>query len=139
MPFDLLARKSTHFVLWRPTTVASVPVLVIGKFQPGNPPTLAAGIHLNLEPAVGVTGLWEIAASACGLTDGTVYHYWFEVDSTNPNRAGGSIKCTDPTAWTVDWSLLPPTLPTPFIDEDRQPAAVVLFLNGLLLPGRRRR
>jgi glycosidase len=68
------------------------------------------------------------------LVDGTVYHYWFEVQSTHPGRAGGAIPCTDPTAWTVDWRLLPPPFASPFIDEDRQPAAVVLFSGGLLAP-----
>ena len=134
MPFDLLARKSTHFVLWRPTASTTAPVLVIGKFQPGNPPTHAAPNRFAMTAAAAVTGLWEIAAAACGLIDGSVYHYWFEVQSTHPNRSGKPILCTDPTAWTVNWSLLPPPLPPPFIDEDRQPAAVVLFAGGQLRP-----
>lgn len=134
MPFDLLTRKSTHFVLWRPTVGASAPVLVIGQFQPGNPPTLAASTSLPLTPTLGVTGLWEIPASSCGLVDGTVYHYWFEVESTHPRTLGGTIRCTDPTAWAVDWNLLPLPLAPPFIDEDRQPAAVVLYVGGLLVP-----
>jgi pullulanase len=134
MPFDLLSRKSTHFVLWRPRSVATAPILVIGQFLPGNPPTLTAATRFTMTLAAGVTGLWEIAAASCGLVDDTVYHYWFEVRSTNPDRPGGAIPCTDPTAWTVDWRLLPPPLAPPFIDEDRQPAAVVLFSGGLLQP-----
>src|SRR5271168_224130 len=134
MPFDLLLRKSTHFVLWSPRVVAIAPVLVIGQFQQGNPPTLIAVNRFAMTPAAGVTGLWEIAAAACQLVDGTVYHYWFEVQSTNPDRPGGAIPCTDPTAWTVDWRLLPLPLAPPFIDEDRQPAAVVLFRGSLLQP-----
>lgn len=134
MSFDLLLRKSTHFVLWSPRPVAVPPVLVIGQFQPGNPPTLAARKRLPLTASAGVTGLWEIAANACGLADGSVYHYWFEVRSTNPDRPGGAILCTDPTAWTVDWRLIPPPLAAPFIDDDRQAAAVVLFADGTLQP-----
>ncbi|NYF52094.1 alpha-amylase family glycosyl hydrolase [Tunturiibacter gelidoferens] len=134
MPFDLISRKSTHFVLWSPGTVANAPVLIIGQFQQGNPPTLAVANRFPMTPAAGVTGLWEIAATSCGLVDGSIYHYWFAVQSTNPNRPGGPIPCTDPTAWTVDWRLLPPPLASPFIDEDRQPAAVVLFRDGLLQP-----
>jgi pullulanase len=134
MPFDLLLRKSTHFVLWSPRVVAIAPVLVIGQFQQGNPPTLIAVNRFAMTPAARATGLWEIAAAACQLVDGTVYHYWFEVQSTNPDRPGGAILCTDPTAWTVDWRLLPLPLAPPFIDEDRQPAAVVLFRGGLLQP-----
>jgi pullulanase len=134
MPFDLISRKSTHFVLWSPTTVANAPVLIVGQFQQGNPPTLAVPKRFPMTPAAGVSGLWEIAATSCGLVDGSVYHYWFVVQSTNPDRPGGPIPCTDPTAWTVDWRLLPPPLAPPFIDEDRQPAAVVLFRDGLLQP-----
>lgn len=132
MAFDLLDRKSTHFVLWRPRAIASPPVLVIGRFQAGNPPVLAGVSRLPMAPSAGVTGLWEIAASACGLVDGTVYHYWFEVLSTHPGRSSKPILCTDPTAWAVDWNLIPPPLDPPFVDEDRQPAAVVLFAGGLL-------
>jgi 1,4-alpha-glucan branching enzyme len=134
VPFNLLSRKSTHFVLWRPMPDITAPVLVIGNFQSGNPPTLARSKRLPMTLAPGVTGLWQIAAADCGLTDGTVYHYWFEVKSTNPDRPGGAILCSDPTAWTVDWRLIPPPLPTPFDDEDRQPAAVVLFAGGTLQP-----
>ena len=92
------------------------PVLVIGRFQFGNPPTLAGPTRWPLTPAPGVNGLglWQIAAADCGLTDGTVYHYWFEVVSTNPDRSGDAILCTDPTAWTVDGRLIPPPLRAPF-------------------------
>ena len=131
---DLLSRKATHFVLWSPNAVAVAPVLVVGTFLPGNPPTLAARKQFALTRSAGVTGLWEIAASACGLTDGGVYHYWFQVNSTHPGQAGKVILCTDPTAWTVDWRLIPPPLDPPFTDEDRQPAAVVLFAGGKLIP-----
>jgi glycosidase len=135
MPFDLLSRKSTHFVLWSPRVVVTSPVLVIGKFLAGNPPTLTAANRFPLIRAAGVTGLWEISATSCGLVDGSVYHYWFEVQSTNPDRPGGAIPCTDPTAWSVNWALLPPPLAPPFIDDDRQPAAVVLYKDGVLQPG----
>ncbi|QNI33413.1 alpha amylase [Alloacidobacterium dinghuense] len=134
MPSDLLSRKSTHFVLWRPLLGMAAPALVIGRFQFGNPPTLADSKRLPLKPVSGVTGLWHIAATDCGMTDGTVYHYWFEVESTNPDRPGGAILCTDPTAWTVDWRLIPPPLKVPFDDEDRQPAGVVLFSSDKLQP-----
>lgn len=134
MPFDLLSRKSTHFVLWIPRVDAAAPTLVIGQLLAGNPPTLGAEVRLPMTRAAGVTGLWEIPAASCGLVDGTVYHYWFEVQSTNPDRPGGAILCTDPTAWTVDWRLIPSPLAPPFTDEDRQPAAVVLFKHGLLQP-----
>jgi pullulanase len=131
---DLLLRKSTYFVLWRPLATTAAPVLVIGRFQFGNPPTLSGEARWPLAPTPGVNGLWRIAAADCGLADGTVYHYWFEVVSTNPDRSGGAILCTDPSAWTVDWRLIPPPLSAPLNDEDRQPAAVVLFAGGRLQP-----
>src|SRR5437588_838966 len=39
MPFDLLERKRTHFVLWRPGRTNPPPALVIGTFLAGNPPS----------------------------------------------------------------------------------------------------
>ena len=102
MPSDLLSRKSTHFVLWRPLADMTAPVLVIGTFQFGNPPTLAAPSRSRMTLAPGVTGLWQIAAADCGLADGTIYHYWFEVTSAKPNRPGGEFSALiqRPGRWT---------------------------------------
>ena len=38
----LLRRKRTHFVLLRPRNTQSTPQVVIGEFQPGNPPSSSA-------------------------------------------------------------------------------------------------
>jgi pullulanase len=117
---DLLSRRATHFVLWRPNDISSVPALVIGKFQPGNPPTLAGRRRIAMTQAVGLTGLWEIAASECGLVAGDVAHYWFEVENTDPHRsASGNVLCTDPAAHMVDWRLC--------AEGGTQPAAVIQF------------
>ena len=122
---DLLDRKQTHFVLWHATPAAAPPVLVIGEFQPGNPPSLANVKRFSLAPVAGFTDLFAIAASDCGLNDGWFYHYFFETTG---------VQTTDPTAYTVDWRLLSNRLPAPFTTDDRQPAAVIKFRGGQLVP-----
>src|SRR5437879_2632145 len=101
---DLLARRSSHFLLWRPTQSLIPPHLILGTFQPGNPPTLANTRRLPMTLAPGVHGLWQIAAADCGLADGDIVHYWFELEDTHPRPAGTpTVRCTDPAAHTVDW------------------------------------
>src|SRR5689334_14844152 len=97
----LLGLRQKTFVLWRPANTAPVPKLIIGQFQAGNPPVLANRREFDLAQQPGVNDLWGIDASACGLTDGTVYHYWFELTDSSPFRDGRRILCTDPTAFTV--------------------------------------
>jgi pullulanase len=138
---DLLDRKQTHFVLWHANSPAAAaaaipaaPVLVIGEFQAGNPPTLANGKRFPLAPVDGFTDLFAIAATDCGLNDGWVYHYWFETEDSDPSRTPPQrVQCTDPTAFAVDWRLLAPALPAPFTTDDRQPAAVIKYRGGQLL------
>ena len=102
MTADLLRRKETHFVLWRPGTTNPPPALVIGRLKPGNPPSFVEHRQFDLQPTPGFSDLWEIAADLCGLQEGSIYHYWFEVSDSDPHRAGASrIWCTDPTAWTT--------------------------------------
>jgi len=131
---DLLRLKQTGFVLWRPANTAAVPILVIGEFVPGNPPMLANRREFDLALLPGRQDVWAIDAADCGLTDGKAYHYWFEVTDSSPTRNGSRIQCTDPTATTVDWRLLSPLLPPPYKDEDQDPAAVVKFEQGRLVP-----
>ena len=131
----MLDRKRTQFLLWRPQATPNAPLLIIGRFQAGNPPTLAGERRLTLAPTAGVTNLWEIAAADCGLQDGIVYHYWFEVDDTNPSRHPPQrIQCTDPMAYCVDWRLVALRLPPPYTADDQQPAAVIKFKSGQLVP-----
>ncbi len=130
---DLLARRRTHFALWRPRNTSPPPRLIIGALRPGNPPSFAPLPPIALAPSPDAADLWEIAATACGLTDGEVYHYWFEVIDSNPYLAARqAIRCTDPCASTVDWRLLAPRLPAPYGEDDRDPAAVVKFADGRL-------
>jgi pullulanase len=136
MDSDLLRRKATHFVLWRPRQTSSPPRLVIGKLKRGNPPTFVEEQNLTLQLSPQGPDLWEILAAACHLIDGGVYHYWFEVTDSNPYKTmHPRILCTDPTAWAVDWHLLAPAVSAlSFGENDRDPAAVVKFRQGTLLP-----
>ena len=124
MDTNLLDRKLTHFVLWAPGQ--SGPVLVIGELQFGAPPVLINEHKFPLAAVAGVSGLFDIAAANCGLTDGHVYHYWFEVDDTRPGHVTGARVCvTDPTSFAVDWRL---------VRGDRdQPAAIVKYDSGNLM------
>ena len=126
---DVLKRKLTHFVLWRPNAQMSPPTLVIGRLQPGNPPTLVESKRFPLAKVGETQGLWEVAAADCQLQDGRVYHYWFEVEDTGAPVPQPPVSCTDPLAFTVDWRLFPPGA-----TDSTQPAAVIKFENGELVP-----
>jgi 1,4-alpha-glucan branching enzyme len=135
MPFGLLQRKRTHFVLWRPASVNPPPVLVIGTFREGNPPAFDLLNRFDLVASPVAADLWEIAAAVCDLANDRVYHYWLEVTNANPKTpVPVRIQCTDPTAWTVDWRLRAPALPLPFTDDDRGPASVVKWRDNELVP-----
>src|SRR6185436_12863443 len=134
MKADLLENRKSVFLLWRPQLVNPSPKLIIGIFQPGNPPTLANRREFALALQPGHADLWGIAASNCGLIEGQVYHYWFEVSDSSPTRDGSRIACTDPAALTVDWRLLSPRLAAPHIADDQDPASVIKFQNGKLIP-----
>ena len=131
--FDL---KRNAFVLWRPHNSDPVPKLIIGEFKPGNPPILANRQEHELNPLSGHPDVFGIDAAACGLNDGTVYHYWFEVSDSNPfHKPPQRILCTDQTAFTVDWRLLAPLVASPsYSADDQHPAAVIKFSGGHLIP-----
>jgi pullulanase len=115
---DLLQRKRTHFVLWAPQAAAQPPALVIGEFVNTNPASLINERTLSLTAVSQADGLWALAASSASLQDGTVYHYWFEVDDTKPGRpAGQRIRVTDPTAFIVDWRVRASLLAAPNTDD----------------------
>lgn len=136
----LLERKRTHFVLWRPSPEGDPPQLVIGTYDPALAPALADERTLPLRasalPGVEPGTLWELAASECGLEEGRVYHYWFLTADTNVYRPAQDrrlLRCTDPTAWCVDWRVRA-AAPQGYGESDRQPAAVVRFAGGRLVP-----
>ena len=137
---DLLQRKRTHFVFWRPGGGGLPPGLVIGTFSPGPPPSLAGQRTYVLSPSPLSPDLFEIPASACGLADGQVYHYWFELTDTDPYYASHpTLRVCDPAAFSVDWRLSfvfpPPYNPNPGTPtENESPTAVVLYSGGELRP-----
>jgi len=133
MAAHIFKLRATSFVLLRPHDTDVAPKLVIGQFQPGNPPTLAARRQFDLTPLPDRPDVWTIAATDCGLAEGEIYHYWFEVTDSNPDRDGRRILCTDPLAHTVDWRLCSPPLPAPYDADDEDPAAVVKFSGGRLV------
>ncbi|MEI9815373.1 MAG: alpha-amylase family glycosyl hydrolase [Acidobacteriota bacterium] len=123
---DILEKKRTHFVLWHPKPTAAPPVLVLGEFQAGNPPSLINIQRFPLQPVDGFDDLFAIEAWQCGLNEGWVYYYFFETPD-------GSEQTTDPLAYTVDWRLLSNLQPLPFTTDDRQPAAVIKYRGGQLV------
>ena len=130
----LFELKRIAFILWRPHHTQTRPSLVIGRFAPGNPPALADRQRIDLQQLPDHPDLWRIEAANCGLVEGQTYHYWFEVNDSSPTGDGRRILCTDPTAFTVDWRLLADPLTPPYTGDDRDPAAVVKFENGQLVP-----
>ena len=64
---NILIRRQTHFVLWRPSSVGTAPELVIGRLKNGNPPTFQQLARRTLQPAMSsgtpIDGLFELDAS----------------------------------------------------------------------------
>ena len=87
-------RRTTRSVLWNPRLQNAPPRLVIGRLQAGNPPTLEGIRRIDLRSLPDALDLFEVAAANCGLDDGVVYQYWFEVDDSRsahrvtPRRSG---------------------------------------------------
>jgi pullulanase len=134
MNADILTRRKDNFVLWRAASSTPPPRLIIGQLQPGAPVTLAGEQQLDLQQSANFPDLWVIPAANCNLTDGEVYHYWFEVTDTHPKRSGKRIRVTDPMAFTVDWRLRAQQPAAPgYGGDDRYPAAIVKFSQGELI------
>ena len=135
MKAHLLELKKNAFVLWFPHEASRPPNLIIGIFRPGNPPGLDQRREIPLTHFLpDQPELWGVKASECGLKNGKIYHYWFVVSDSSPTRDGSRILCTDPLAFTVDWRLLAPRLPAPHIADDQDPAAVIKYERGKLIP-----
>ena len=98
----------------------------------GNPNVVANRAELPLVTSANTPGLWTLGARDTGLPDG-IYHYWYRVDNTHPDRpAGSAVLVTDPFATTVDWRVLS-EIPVGFnAFDDPQPASVIRLANGVL-------
>jgi len=130
---DIFERRKKSFVLWRPAKITNPPSLIIGTLVPGNPSTFKELGWFEMSQVAGHPDLWECKAADCGLQNGKVYHYWFEITDANPYIGqDGTLLVTDPLASCVDWRLLPP-LPSPYGKNDRDPAAVIGYEDGELV------
>jgi len=131
---DLLNRKYTHFVLWRPGAVEPAPTLYIGNFQSKSTDPFETFQEIPLRQSEQFPDLWEIPAQECDLTSGSVYFYWFKVRDTEPyNSTNRIVYCTDPTAWTVDRRIWAPAPAQTDGTTNDDHASVVLYQNGQLI------
>ena len=134
---NLLTRKQTHFVLWRPGALAPTPTLYIGNIQPNSPDRLQKLQEWTLKQSPEFPELWEVSAQECELTEGQVYFYWFKVrnsDAYDPANASQILYCTDPTATTVDRRMFAPIPSESGGVASFDPASVVLYKNKQLTP-----
>lgn len=133
---DLLARRRTHFVLWRPGVVSPPPTLLIGTIAP-IALSLESFWEVPLQPDPQFPELWTVAATACQLQSGQTYAYWFKVKNTNPYAFTGAdeiLYCTDPLATTVDRARLAPIPKEPGGVASGDPASVLRYEHGQLWP-----
>ena len=95
---SIFERKQTHFVLWCPAPAAAPPRLVIGDRSARSTPTLDGERALPLALSPDSPEVWQLAAADCGLFDGRIYHYWFEVEAQRRPGRPGAAPVTDPVA-----------------------------------------
>ncbi len=134
---NLLERRQTHFVLWRPGLCEPPPKLYIGQPQAGATDPYANYREIALQPEPQFPDLWTVAASDCQLADGQVYHYWFRVGNTLPyDYADGDqiLYGGDPLATSVDRRWLAPVPPVPAGTASQDPASVLLYRDGRVIP-----
>lgn len=132
---NLLERRASHFLLWRPAITQPAPRLIIAILAPGNSPALHSVQEHPLIQSPLFPERWELDARTLGLAENQVYHYWFRVRDSVPEPARNQeIDVTDPFASTVDWRIQSARLPTPYTDQDCDPAGVVLFRGNTLIP-----
>ena len=133
MPSDLLQRKQSAFVLWRVANTTPPPKLILERVQAGAPLTVTSPQEFTMKLVGGFTDLWEVPVQECGLVDGAIYHYWFEVTVPSPTAGPERrVRITDPAATMVDWRLIAP--PANSIGFDAYPASVVRAQGGRLVP-----
>lgn len=125
MSTPLMVHRSSHFVLWRPASLAPTPSLVIGTFVHGTPPTLQQRREIPLVRSAISADLHQVALADCQLPDG-VYHYWFALGDTNVYAPSSETLVTDPWATCVDWRLT--------AGPGLAPASVIRVQQGRLVP-----
>ncbi len=136
---DILKRKQTHFVLWRPLITNPAPKLFIGKFSQ---PLSEFKEFSLINNEANFPELWEIAAAECELEEGEVYCYWFKVvnaDAYSSDAHNEILYCTDPMAFTIDrdkrWdNLVPKDVPSGMQPiSEYYHASVILYQGGKLV------
>ena len=90
--------------------------------------------QFDLQQVPGFPDLWAIPAGHCNLQDGKVYHYWFQVTDTHPERSASASE--SPIRWPSP--LIGACWPrgrmgSAYNDDDRYPAAVVRYSQGRLV------
>jgi pullulanase len=130
MAFNLLERRREKFVLWIPAPPpgAKPPQLILGTFHIG-PPTTVNEFFRGPLVTSNQPDLWNFNPNDIQppLKNGSIYHYWFEIEDTSPDNLG-TMHVTDPIAYTVDYRA------TKTRDERVQPAAVIKFRDNKLWP-----
>lgn len=127
---DIRKRRRNYFVLWAPG-VELPPALIIGKVNPDALGELVYERTYELLLLDGVRDLWQIKAGSLELDDG-IYHYWFNVDDTSPNKFG-SMLVTDPLAYAIDYRVTRSPGSEDMTSKWRQPAAVIKLQGDSLL------
>lgn len=131
-PADFLNRRASFFSLWMPGNDfgTSPPQLVLGRYDASAPGSFVEVAHRPLAPAAdGKKDLWELSPSSLSLAEDAVYHYWFEVEDTSPERRGRML-VTDPFAFTVDYRLERSIMAGEA--QSSQPASVIKYRAGSL-------
>lgn len=137
MSIDLLNRKKTHFVLWRPAASQSAPALYIGSLDSQSSEQLTNLKEYPLHQSQDFSELWELSAKECNLIEGKVYFYWFKIrnsDPYDPANTSQIMYCTDPMATTIDRRIFAPVPQELGGVASFDPASVTLFKNGTLIP-----
>jgi len=130
---DLLRRKQTAFVLWRPAKTGQVPRLILGRYRSDGSPDQSSQQVFDLRQEAAHPDLWIKPAAECSLSERQVYYYFVEVTDDRPGQPGDlRLRCTDPAALTVDWRLQSPSLEDRNDARGQDPAAVVIFEGGQL-------
>jgi len=128
-PVDILNVRHDSFALWVPEPDPSFtsPHLIIGKLsQASGDFSLTGRFPLSLSSEK--TDLWLLDPKTISPPlDDAVYHYWFEISDTSPEKRG-LVLVTDPLAFAVDYRV------TRGGGEVVQPASVIKYLNGKLWP-----
>jgi hypothetical protein len=96
-PVDILNRRFESFVLWAPEPeppFTKPPELVQGLVDHDWPHSFRRVFKRPLSESRDPPDLWELDTRT-DLTDGMVYHYWFEIEDSSPDN-GGTMCVTDP-------------------------------------------